>query len=232
MVLTSLRILRHWLAPSLLLWAGLAAVPAAAQNVAHGQTLFNQICVSCHGFPPLGGPELAPNNPALITSAINGLVPAMAFLRPILSASDIADIAAYLGTLSGPAPPPPPPTPPVPAFDYTDLWWAGEGESGWGINITQHPSHKIFAVVYTYDMDRRPMWLVLPDGTWSSPTLYSGPFYRVTGPAQTGAPWDFSKVKVVQVGIATLSFTDRDHANFQYSVGGVQVSKALSRTPF
>ena len=65
-------------------------------------------CIACHGFPPLGGPELAPNNPQLIKSAINNLVPAMSFLRGRYSDSQLADIAAYIASLQS-APPPPPP---------------------------------------------------------------------------------------------------------------------------
>jgi cytochrome c553 len=217
-----------------LLALGLActAVPAIAQNVANGNALFHADCVPCHGFPPLGGPELAPNNPALITQAINGQVPgvntqAMLFLRPVLSAGDIADIAAYIGSLSAPAPPPPVI---VPAFDFTDLWW-NANESGWGLNLIQHPSHNIFGVMYTYDLDHRPMWLVLPGGVWGSPLLFSGKFYRVTGPPPTG-PFDPNKVGVVEIGTATLTFTDRDNGTFIFSVNGVQVSKAITRTPY
>jgi len=214
---------------SLLLFAAaLLPLPAAAQSVSNGQTLYHSICINCHGFPPQGGPERAGNNPGMISTAINGKVPAMAFLRPVLSGSDIADIAAYLGSLSAPAPPPPVI---VPAFDFTDLWWAGESESGWGLNLIQHPSHNIFAVMYTYDLDRRPMWLVMAGGAWASPLLFSGKFYRVTGPPPTG-PFDPLKVSRVEVGTATLTFTDRDHGTFIFSVNGVQVSKAITRTPF
>jgi cytochrome c553 len=222
----------------LVLGLAFAATPAMAQNVAHGQSLFNSICVACHGFPPQGGPELAPNNPGLITQAINGLVPAMGFLKPILSAADIVDIAAYIGSLSSPPPPPPgPPPPAIPAIDYTDLWWSIDpitqqgNESGWGVNLSQHPSNVLFVVIYTYDSDRRPMWLVVSNGVWGSPTLYSGPLYRVTGPLLAG-PWNTDTVHVTPVGTATLSFTDRDHANFNYSVNGVPVSKTIARTPF
>jgi cytochrome c553 len=209
-----------------LLLTAFAAIPALAQDAVNGKAVFENFCVACHGSPPQGGPERAGNDPALISNAINGRVPAMAFLRAFISNKDAADIAAYIATLNRPPPPPP-----VPAFDFTDLWWAGESESGWGLNLIQHPSNNIFGVMYTYDLDHRPMWLVLPGGTWASPLLFTGKFYRVTGPAPTGA-FDPTRVRVVEVGSATLTFTDRDHGTFIYSVNGTQVTKAISRTPY
>jgi cytochrome c553 len=205
-----------------------AAAPCFAASASNGNTVYHEYCVSCHGDPPQGGPDRAGNNPTLISNALNGGVPAMAFLRGFVSGTDIQDIAAYVASLSGTVTPP---LPPVPAFDYTDLWWAGDAESGWGLNLTQHPSNKIFGIIYTYDIDRRPMWLVLPDGAWATPTLYSGTLYRVTGPPQNGV-FDSARVRVQPVGTATLSFADRDHALFTYTVNGAQVNKLVSRTPF
>ena len=205
-----------------------AALPAAAQSVARGQSLYGNICRVCHGFPPSGGPERAEGDPAVIQAAINGRVPAMGFLRGVLTSSDIADIAAYLTSLLDP---PDPPAPAVPAFDYTDLWWNPD-ESGWGLNLIQHPSHVIFGVMYTYEPPNRATWFVLPGGTWSSPTTYSGLFYRVTGPAFNNPAFDSAAVKAVAVGSATLAFSDRDNGTFSFSVNGAQVTKAITRQPF
>jgi cytochrome c553 len=200
------------------------AAPAAAQSVAHGQSLYGSICRVCHGFPPSGGPERAEGNPAVIQAAIDFRVPAMSFLRGVLTTGDVADIAAYLASLQAP------PQPAIPAFDYTDLWW-NPGESGWGLNLIQHASHVIFAVMYTYESPNRATWFVMPGGTWSSPTTFGGGLFRVTGPAFTGA-FDPAAVRVRQVGAATLTFTDRDHGTFAFSVDGVPVTKAITRQPF
>lgn len=217
--------------------AGLCcASPAAfAADPVRGQTLYLNYCAVCHGAPPSpgAGPLLAANNPALIQSAINGLVPQMSVLR-FLTADQIADIAAYIGTLSAPPPPPPPPPPapdPVPTLDYTDLWYGGEAQSGWGFNVMQHPSHVIFGVMYTYDASNHPLWFVLPGGSWLTPTRFSGAWYRVTGPAYN-ASFDPSRVKVTQVGTAEIEFTDANHGTLSYSVDGVLVSRAISRQPF
>lgn len=214
---------------SLLLAAAgcLAAAPAVAQNIENGRVQYDAFCRSCHGFPPAGGPERAAGSPGTINSAINGGVPAMSFLRSVVSAQDIIDIAAWLQSLSSP-----PPAPAVPAFDYTDLWWGGPSESGWGLNLIQHPSNKVFGVMYTYEPDGRAAWYVLPDGLWSSSTLYSGAFYRVTGPHFGLTPFNRNAVRVTQVGVATLVFADRDVGTFTFSIDGTQVTKTIVRQPF
>jgi cytochrome c553 len=208
----------------------LAATGAGAQSVSNGKALYEATCNSCHGTPPFGGPELAPNNPSLIKSAINNLVPAMSFLRGVYSDAQLADIAAYIASLQGggSTPPPPPPTP-VPQFDYSDLWF-NPNESGWGFNVIQHSSNNIFGVIFTYDAPNRPMWFVLPGGTWTANTIFTGLLYRVSG--VPGSAANFSVGPAVQVGTATLRFTDRDHASFTYSVDGNQVTKLIQRQPF
>ena len=209
--------------------AAAACAGAFAQSVSNGKSLYDATCNSCHGTPPSGGPELAPNNPSLIKSAINNLVPAMSFLRGVYSDAQLADIAAYIASLRpGGGTPPPPPTP-TPQFDYSDLWF-NAAESGWGFNVIQHASNNIFGVIFTYDASHRPMWFVLPGGTWTADTIFTGNLYRVSGAAGNAAT--FSVGPVVQVGNATLRFTDRDHASFTYSVDGVQVTKLIQRQPF
>jgi cytochrome c553 len=205
--------------------AALSALPAAAQSISRGESIYGSICRACHGFPPSGGPERAEGNPAVIQGAINGRVPAMGFLREVLTPGDVADVAAYLASLLAP------PQPAVPAFDYTDLWW-NPAESGWGLNLIQHASNVIFGVMYTYEPPRRATWFVLPGGTWASPTTFGGPLYRVTGPAFNAPAFDPAAVNVRPVGAATLTFTDRDNGTFAFSVDGVAVTKTITRQPF
>lgn len=118
----------------------------------------------------------------------------------------------------------------VPAHDYSDLWW-NAAESGWGLNLIQHASNVVFGVMYTYDANGKPVWYVLPGGSWSSPTQYTGTLYRATGPAYTGA-FIPSAVNVRAVGEATLSFAGRDSGTFTFSVDGRQVVKSITRQPF
>ncbi len=212
---------------SLLLAA--ASWGALAQSVPNGMALYQATCNSCHGTPPLGGPELAPNNPALIKAAINGLVPAMSFLRGVYTDAQLADIAAYIASLEAGAGSGPPPAP-SPQFDYSDLWY-NASESGWGLNLVQHaPSNNVFGVIYTYEAPNRPVWYVIPGGTWTTPNIFTGSIYHVTGsPANVAS---FKLGDVTQVGSATLAFTDANNASFTYSVNGAQVTKSIQRQPY
>jgi cytochrome c553 len=203
-----------------------ASAGAFAQNAANGKSLYEGTCNSCHGTPPAGGPERAANAPAVIRNAI-ATVGAMQFMRGMYSDAQLADIAAYIGSLQGGSPPPPP-GPAVPLFNFTDLWWNAQ-ESGWGFNIIQHDSNVIFGVIYTYNVPNRPMWYVLPGGTWTSSTTFTGNLFRVTG---SPANMPFRGGDVAQVGTATLLFNGADNATLTYSVDGVQVTKAIARQPF
>lgn len=205
--------------------------PAAfAQNVGNGEALYKSICISCHALPPVGGAVLGANNPTLIRAAINGLVPDMRLVVGPLNFSDaqLADIAAYIASVVNAATEPPPPA--VPAFDYSDLWWNPD-ESGWGLSIVQHPSHNVFAVMYTYDANRKPLWFVLPSGTWTATNVFTGPWYQVTGPANVAA-FDPALVVATQAGTATLRFNDPEHASLAFGVNGTQVVKIMIRQSF
>jgi hypothetical protein len=78
-------------------------------------------------------------------------------------------IAAYLGSAA------------APTVDYTDLWW-NPTESGWGLNLIQHPSRAIFGVWYTYELDGTRTWFVMPGGSWTSADTFTGALYATNGP--------------------------------------------------
>lgn len=206
-------------------------LPVLAQSAAHGETLYNSICRACHGFPPAGGPEFTANNPSLIITALS-IVGQMRPFASQISALDAADISAYIASLQsgigGGMTGGTDPGPPKPAFDYTDLWF-DPLESGWGLNVVQHASGNIFAVMYTYDLPNRPMWFVMPGGSWTSSTVFTGTLYRVTG-SPASAP--FKAGGVAEVGAATFTFSDATHASITYAANGTQVTKSIQKQPF
>ena len=118
----------------------------------------------------------------------------------------------------------------APATDYTDLWW-NPNESGWGLNLTQHPSRAIFGVWYTYELDGTRTWYVMPGGSWTSASSYTGALYATAGPPFT-APFSPDQVETRQVGMAMLTFSDANNGVFAYSIDGVSGSKAITRQPF
>ena len=120
----------------------------------------------------------------------------------------------------------------TPAADFTDLWWGGQSETGWGLNLAQHPSHIIFGTWYTYEADGTRTWFVIPTGSWTNSMTYTGPLYTATGPAYSGAFFDPSQVTPRQVGNVTINFTSTSTGVFNYSVDGVSGSKLIQRQPY
>ena len=86
--------------------------------------------------------------------------------------------------------------------------------------------------MYTYDDNGKSVWFVLPGGSWTSSSVYTGSLYRVTGPAFTAPTFNSSLVNVRPVGTATISFAGRDNGTFTFSVDGRTVVKSIARQPF
>ena len=109
----------------------------------------------------------------------------------------------------------------TPAANYTDMWYL-EAESGWGVSFTQHSgTNQVFAVWYTYDPRLpdasapgrfKPLWLVMPGGTWTTPSTITGDAY-VTNGAPLGALKNLQKV-----GTFTFSFQGTSTATFAYAI--------------
>jgi lysyl endopeptidase len=116
--------------------------------------------------------------------------------------------------------------------NYTDLWWGGASESGWGVNLV-HQSSVIFATLFTYDASGQPLWLVMSDGEGiPGSTTYTGPLYRTTGPAFNAVPFTpITAANNTQVGTMTLKFdvTNGDAATMTYTVDGATVTKSIQR---
>ena len=122
------------------------------------------------------------------------------------------------------------------AANYQDLWWATGGtEPGWGINFA-HQGNSIFATWYTYDAGGMPLWLSVLAQRVGATNVYTGQLYRTSGPRFDA--YDPTKAVPVQVGTATLTFADGNHATFGYATTGagglptVTQSKQITRFAF
>lgn len=113
---------------------------------------------------------------------------------------------------------------------YEGLWWR-HTESGWGVGLSQQ-GESLFAAWFTYDLDGKGMWLVMPNGVRAGESAFSGKLYRTTGPAFNSQPFDSTTVFSNSVGSATFDFADANSASFTYTVGGITQTKSITRQVF
>ncbi len=116
---------------------------------------------------------------------------------------------------------------PTSSTDFTDMWW-NPNESGWGLNLVQHPSRTIFAVWYTYGTDGKRTWYHMPTGSWTSTNTYTGTLFATSG-AAANAPFDPATVVRTPVGNGTLTFSDGNNGTWTFSVNGSSATKAITR---
>lgn len=116
------------------------------------------------------------------------------------------------------------------AVNFQDLWWAGEAESGWGINFTQQ-GDIIFATWFTYDADGKPLWLSVTAAK-TAPRTYAGELIRTSGPAFNATPFSPAAVTRTVVGKATFDFANGNAATFSYIVNGITQSRTITRELF
>ncbi len=115
-----------------------------------------------------------------------------------------------------------------PAVNYTDIWWAGASESGWGMAVTQQFS-TVFLAWYVYDGAGKPTWYVATCPL--NGATCAGSLLRTTGPA-FGPTFNPNQVQVSTAGTITVNFTDGNNATLNYSVGGVNGNKTITRQLF
>ncbi len=117
------------------------------------------------------------------------------------------------------------------APDYTDMWWAGESQNGWGMSIVQHGNTQ-FNVLYVYDTAGKPIWVVMPGGSWNTAfTEYSGAVYQPTSaPYYASASLPFTVGK--PVGNVALTFSSLQTAVLRYTINGISGTKNIQRQSF
>ncbi|HYE87777.1 MAG TPA: nidogen-like domain-containing protein [Vicinamibacterales bacterium] len=117
------------------------------------------------------------------------------------------------------------------ATNYSDVWWGGSGNPGWGLFIT-HVDNNLFALWYTYDGDREPMFFVIgaarqSDGSFTGRVhrqRNGTPLLQINdAPASPGS---------MDVGSATFRFSNGETGTFSYIVGAVSDNKPISRFQF
>jgi hypothetical protein len=117
------------------------------------------------------------------------------------------------------------------ATDYTDMWWAGSAENGWGMSVTQHGPIQ-FNVIFAYDASGKSIWYVMPGGSFdASGTVFTGPLYLPTSSPFTA--YDKSRFVIgAQVGSAAITFTSNGSATLAYTINSVSDTKSIQRQIF
>ena len=120
---------------------------------------------------------------------------------------------------------------PVAALNYSDLWWAGAAENGWGMSIQQHGNIQLNAL-YVYDSAGKPVWYVQPGGTWNADfTTFSGALYQPTSAPLNN--YSAAQFKVGgPVGSISINFTSYSTATLQYVINGISGQKSIQRQIF
>ena len=117
------------------------------------------------------------------------------------------------------------------AANYSDLWWVGTAENGWGMSINQHGNIQL-NVLFVYDSAGNPVWYVLPGGAWNSDyTTYSGSLYL-----PKSAPLNaYNKAQFMvgaPVGTISIKFTGKSTAVVNYTINGISGQKSMQRQAF
>src|SRR5258708_7072514 len=110
--------------------------------------------------------------------------------------------------------------------NYTDLWY-NAAESAWGVNVN-HQGNILFATLFTYGPSGTAVWYSMSSGVKQPDGSYLGDLARTTGPAFNAVPFA-PAASATKVGTMRFTFTDDKNGVLAYSVGGVQVTKNISR---
>ncbi len=115
--------------------------------------------------------------------------------------------------------------------NYTSLWWAGEAESGWGINFN-HQGNIIFGTLFTYDAGAG-IWLILSRGDLQADGSYLGKLYSTKGPAFNAVPFTpITAANLTEVGSMRVAFSSASTGTLTYNVGSRSVTKSISKQTF
>ena len=117
-----------------------------------------------------------------------------------------------------------------PLVNYSGLWWAGEGENGWGVSITQrNGSGQQINLLYIFDQFGEPIWYVMPGGVWSENfTTFRGALFRPHGASL--ADYDPATLIFNPVGEATLRFRSAGQMEMQFQIEGTSGIRTLSQS--
>ena len=115
------------------------------------------------------------------------------------------------------------------AQNYTGTWY-NAAESGWGLNVV-HQGDVLFPTWFTYDTDRKPLWMTVSGAIKQADGSYVGDVYRVKGVPFNQINGVASR-EVIKLGTAKLSFPNMQALSFSYTINNLPTqTKTLTRLP-
>ncbi|MBI1777945.1 MAG: hypothetical protein HYR63_21620 [Proteobacteria bacterium] len=120
------------------------------------------------------------------------------------------------------------------AQNYSDIWW-DPSEGGWGLSLADHDT-RLYGVLYTYAPDGRPVWYVIPSGTFTeTKRFFVGDIYETSG-SPYNAAFNANQVNMVKVGTARLDFAPpglpAGTALLSSTIGSLTETKQVQRFAF
>lgn len=116
--------------------------------------------------------------------------------------------------------------------DFTDLWYVGPAENGWGLNVI-HQGNIIFATLYVYNPDGSPRFFSASETRASGSNSFSGPLYDTRGTYFATNLYNPAAFSATPVGTLTLNFSTPTTGTLTYSVSGAGTqTKSITRFAF
>jgi len=113
---------------------------------------------------------------------------------------------------------------------FGDMWWAGSARNGWGI-VLQQQYASMFAVMFTYGSDGKPIWYAMPSITRSVNDIFEGTVYQTSG-STWPADYDAQRHSARSAGSFRMQFANMSAATLDFTVDGRTSRFSLSRMPF
>ena len=177
----------------------LSGMPVLSADLNHGAAVYSGVCAKCHGVNPRDNVYhvlTGADNPAIIQSFIDNTFPMQSL--SYLSTADVADVAAYLGSVVAP-----------PAVTPQSGYWWNPAEGGRGFTIELNSaSGKVFFAAFLYATSGSPAWYAAGPVAMSG-AIFSAPMTAYSnGQTLTGAYQQ--AMQGASPGNLSITFSDND----------------------
>jgi murein DD-endopeptidase MepM/ murein hydrolase activator NlpD len=114
------------------------------------------------------------------------------------------------------------------ALNYQDTWWS-PSESGWGLFLS-HQGSSLTGAMYTYDQDRKGLWMLLQNVTRGGDGAFQGDLMRFTGRPFHSVP--FTVDAPIKAGTVRIDFESGDKGTLDFTIYGSRSVKPIERLVF